>query len=314
MLREGFDVKNISVIVVLRSTESDLLLEQIVGRGLRLMFTEPEFIDAKLQSFREVHRGKTPSNSYDFLFIVEHPRFRRFYDELRRQGYAIGGGDSTAVSATGDVIPVDAIPDRLQSYDLAWPNQFFEEGNIPSLDKIDINQLPIYPTQLEELQKYLGKIAITETHVPTDQKVRTWKLENTYFDYHLYLRQVATNLVTEIDIPILTGKKSEVMELVDNYTTCRLFGKEVDMDLQENYKVLNSAAVFDYVVTTLRKAIVDLLGEISFEVEPMADWPKLSDVPRIRVRESKSVETSKSIYPKLGYSAVGGGFERDFMQ
>lgn len=40
MLREGFDRKNISVIVVLRATEADLLLEQIVGRGLRLMFPE----------------------------------------------------------------------------------------------------------------------------------------------------------------------------------------------------------------------------------------------------------------------------------
>ena len=32
MLREGFDRKNISVIVVLRATEADLLLEQIVGK------------------------------------------------------------------------------------------------------------------------------------------------------------------------------------------------------------------------------------------------------------------------------------------
>ena len=42
MLREGFDRKNISIIVVLRATESDLLLEQIVGRGLRVMFPKTE--------------------------------------------------------------------------------------------------------------------------------------------------------------------------------------------------------------------------------------------------------------------------------
>ena len=43
MLREGFDRKNICIIVVLRATEADLLLEQIVGRGLRLMFPQQEY-------------------------------------------------------------------------------------------------------------------------------------------------------------------------------------------------------------------------------------------------------------------------------
>ena len=38
MLREGFDVNNICVIVPLRSSESSILLEQVVGRGLRLMW------------------------------------------------------------------------------------------------------------------------------------------------------------------------------------------------------------------------------------------------------------------------------------
>ena len=41
MLREGFDVNNICVIVPLRSSESAILLEQTVGRGLRLMWREP---------------------------------------------------------------------------------------------------------------------------------------------------------------------------------------------------------------------------------------------------------------------------------
>jgi type III restriction enzyme len=31
------------------------------------------------------------------------------------------------------------------------------------------------------------------------------------------------------------------------------------------------------------------------------------------MRESKSVETDKSIYPRIGYQIKGGGFERDFM-
>lgn len=37
MLREGFDVNNIAVIVPLRSSQAPILLEQLIGRGLRLM-------------------------------------------------------------------------------------------------------------------------------------------------------------------------------------------------------------------------------------------------------------------------------------
>jgi len=77
MLREGFDKNNICVVVVLRATEADLLLEQIVGRGLRLMFPPykyPELQDAKIDAYNEIRRNKIPSNSLDFLFIVEHPR------------------------------------------------------------------------------------------------------------------------------------------------------------------------------------------------------------------------------------------------
>ena len=39
MLKEGFDVRNVCVLVVLRPSETDLLTEQIIGRGIRLMFT-----------------------------------------------------------------------------------------------------------------------------------------------------------------------------------------------------------------------------------------------------------------------------------
>src|SRR5690606_5911516 len=45
MLREGFDVSNICVIVPLRASGAQILLEQTIGRGLRLMWRDPEFDD-----------------------------------------------------------------------------------------------------------------------------------------------------------------------------------------------------------------------------------------------------------------------------
>lgn len=108
MLREGFDRKNICVTVVLRATEADLLLEQIVGRGLRLMFPKeeyPEIGQAKVEAVEDIKRNKIPSSSFDFLFTVEHPRFRQFYENLRKEGYLIGTGDTSKRPSTGTLSP-----------------------------------------------------------------------------------------------------------------------------------------------------------------------------------------------------------------
>ena len=81
MLREGFDVNNICVIVPLRSSEAPILLEQIVGRGLRLMWRENDYDDIKQENrIKLLQKKQEPSNYLDILSIIEHPRFIEFYD------------------------------------------------------------------------------------------------------------------------------------------------------------------------------------------------------------------------------------------
>lgn len=50
MLREGFDVSNVCVIVPLRSSQAPILLEQVIGRGLRLMWREPDYDEIKAEN------------------------------------------------------------------------------------------------------------------------------------------------------------------------------------------------------------------------------------------------------------------------
>jgi len=314
MLREGFDKTNICVIVVLRATEADLLLEQIVGRGLRQMFPRsryPEFWDAKVEAVEDLRRNRTPSNSLDFLFIVEHPRFRAFYEELRRQGYLIGSGDTSATCSTGDLLPVDAMPERIPRCEIAWPVLVFEQGKLPDLASIDVSSLPPYPGDFEQIRRMLGKIAITDVHVETGAKAKTWKLDNRYFDYNFFLRQAARAVATQGRTALLTGRQAEIAALIDDYVFRYLFGKPIDFTKPENYSVLNFALVFDHVVTQVRRALLQALEGSRYEVRGV--WKRLSDLKRIMVRKSRSVETAKCIYPRQNFSAVGGGFERDFM-
>ena len=314
MLREGFDKNNICVVVVLRATEADLLLEQIVGRGLRLMFppySHPELQDVKTEAFYEIRRNKIPSNSLDFLFVVEHPRFRAFYESLKNEGFIIGGGDTSGTTSTGDLIPVDAIPDRIEDFDIAWPIQVFDEGRMPELSQINISVLRKYPGGFHQLKNSLSRLIIQETHVETGKKTRTWKLDNEYFDYSYFLRQASRAVARRERTSILTAQQARIAELIDDYVSEYCFGVSIDFTRQENYTVLNYTLVFDHIVQSVHQAIVKLIQGYKYEVKGI--WGKLSDVPRIMVSESKSVETDKSIYPRIGFQAKGGGFERDFM-
>lgn len=317
MLREGFDKTNICVTVVLRATEADLLLEQIVGRGLRLMFPEsrhPEFWDAKREAVEDLRRRRMPSNSLDFLFIVEHPRFRAFYDELRQQGYLIGGGDTSGTRSTGDLIPMDAVPSRLHAHDIAWPVQIFEQGSLPDLAHIDVASLPKYPSDFDQLKQMLSKLSISDTHVDTGTRAKTWKLDNQYFDYTFFIRQASHAIATTgKGIHVLTAKQADIAALVDEYASNYLFGQPIDFSIPENYQVLNFTLVFDHVVQHVRRAILTACEQAQYSVRK-GEWCRLSKLQRIMVRESHSVTTDKCIYPRQGYSAIGGGFERDLMK
>jgi len=314
MLREGFDKNNIAVIVVLRATEADLLLEQIVGRGLRLMFPAyayPELQDSKKQAYDEIRLNRTPSNSLDFLFVVEHPRFRVFYESLKQEGYIIGTGDTTKTTSTGDIIPIDAIPERMPYFDIAWPIQIYDEGRLPELSQLNVTALPKYPSNFNQLKQFLSKLSIQETHVETGKKTKSWKLDNEYFDYNFFLMQASRAVAIKGKSSILTAKRADIAGLIDEYVSSFCFGQEIDFSKPENYCVLNYPDVFDHIVNSIRQEIIRLIE--GYKYEPKGIWGSLSEVSRIMVRESKSVETDKSIYPRLGYQPKGGGFERDFM-
>src|SRR2546426_3878664 len=314
MLREGFDVKSICVVVVLRQAKSDILLEQIVGRGLRLMFTEPEYEPSKSQAIADIYSAHKPSNSLDILFVVEHPRFKEFYDHLRLEGYAIGGGKGLDVSAVGDLITVPALPQRIPAFDLGWPLQMYNPRVVPNLSSVDISKLPPFHIGFEEMRKRVGSITISERFAATDEVLGQWKLDTGIFDYAYFLQAVATGLSTDEKNPTLSGKKAEIMGLVDNYVTGRLFGREVDWDLPENYRMLAFSHLFDFVVKTLRQAIGDAMSRVDFYAGPEATWKRVSDAPALLMRESNSVETRKAIYPRMAFAPRGGGFEREFMQ
>lgn len=313
MLREGFDVRNISVAVVLRSSESDILLEQMVGRGLRLMFSSPEFLETKRQALDDLANGRAASSALDFLFIVEHPRFRQFYENLRKEGYPVFQGDSSCVVSAGDLTPVAYDEQRLRAFDLAWPVQFHEEGKIPDPSLIQVATLPQYTMPFAQVRKEFDSILIADRHEPTDSVASTWQLRTDIFDYAFFLREVASQIVTSKENTILSARKAELVALLDDYVSSQLFGEPIDFAQEENYRVLAHIPIFEFVTTHVRKALVDLLGRVVYEPHPDAVWERVSKVQKILVRQKHLVVTTKCIYPMVSPAPKGGGFEARFM-
>lgn len=86
VLREDFDVDNICVIVPLRASRNPVLVEQTIGRGLRLMWREPGYAAIKRGNRERIGRREPPAGTIDVLSIVEHPAFHGAYDQLMAQG------------------------------------------------------------------------------------------------------------------------------------------------------------------------------------------------------------------------------------
>jgi type III restriction enzyme len=317
MLREGFDRKNICVSVVLRATEAELLLEQIVGRGLRLMFQKedyPEIWNLKEESRKEIVDKRAPVSSFDFLFIVEHPKFREFYQRLRQQGYLIPEGDTEKKSVTGDLVKIDAVPEKISKYNLAWPIQIYDQGTFPDLSTIDVSKLPPYSSlsSFEDLRDSLGDISIVEIHFGTGTRGRVWKVEDKYFSYSTFLSEAAKAVSEQGDRTLLSGHLADIASLIDDYVSNYLFGKKVDFNDPRSCRVLKYQNIASQIVNEVRKAILNKLGELRYEETGV--WTRLSDVPSIWLREKASIDSSLCIYPKQGFAAKGGGFEKRFMQ
>lgn len=106
MLREGWDVKNVTTIVPLRkySADSKILAEQTLGRGLRRM-TGPG----------------TPGGVIETVTVIDHPAFAELYrEELEQEGLFPEIMDADKVEPTTVDIFVDAKKD-LNSLEIVLP-------------------------------------------------------------------------------------------------------------------------------------------------------------------------------------------------
>ncbi|MBN8727624.1 MAG: DEAD/DEAH box helicase family protein [Xanthomonadales bacterium] len=332
MLREGFDVNNICVIVPLRSSQASILLEQTIGRGLRLMWRDPGPIqDIKRENRERIDRGDEPESMIDILSIVEHPAFQAFYDELMRDGLAGTIGDDDATSSIGDAITSD-LRDGFERYDFAIPFVVSEADETIERLPIDVATLaPFSGLTRKDLAGLLGK---GDTFTSQDLQSATlfgdYRVDGLVMNvggYNEYLSRLTRRIAQALSQPLPRGNRvSERIAMpyqqvdtaalagaLDDYVRERLFGVAFEPFEDEQWRLLLLQPVVDHVVKVFALAFCNAERPVPTGATEVRHR-LLSEVPSLTVRESASMDVAKCIYRRLGWPARNGGLERAFIE
>jgi len=332
MLREGFDVNNICVIVPLRSSQAQILLEQTIGRGLRLMWRDDEYEGSKRENRERIAAGQEPNSLIDILSIVEHPAFQSFYDDLMREGLAgVTSEAGDATSSIGDLISV-GLREDYQNFDFAIPFILREAEEWLEHQTLDIAALPPFsamdPAQLKAL---LGK---GDMFISQDLQSSTlfgdYRVDGAVMNvegYNDFLSRMTRRISQALSQPLPKGNKiaahlanpylqvntAELTGWLDRYIRGRLFSGEFEPLHDENWRVLLLQPVIDHIAKVIALALIEA------EERPLAGdsevrYRRLSEVAKLTMRESNSLEVSKCIYQRLPYPARNGGLEKALIE
>jgi type III restriction enzyme len=332
MLREGFDVNNICVIVPLRASAAGILLEQTIGRGLRLMWREPAYEDTKRENRALIREGRTPSSMIDILSIVEHPAFIHFYEELIKEGLVGDAGDDKTTSSNGDLISV-GLRDDFERFDFGVPLIMREREEELVEFEIDTSLVPSFTAfSLEQLKRMIGSgekfhsVDVQEKTRFGDYRVHGGVMTAT--GYNDYLGRLTRRITEALSEPLTDSSKKYANQSrfphiqinrailaheIDDYIRTRLFQQDFEPLEDENWRLLLVDQITEHVMKHWAMAILksEETGVVS-DAEVAHRW--LSETPKLPMRESSSLAVSKAIYTRLSYPSRNGGLERAFIE
>ena len=212
MLKEGWDVNNVTTIVGLRPYEKPKILpEQTLGRGLRKMYRE--------------------ENLRERLTVIGTPNFMEFASELEKEGVEI-----KEIDVGEDVIndfyissEVTENEKKLDDHDIEFP--FIIENafrNDELLKTVDPSKFKFKPLEYKELET-IKKIKIVWEYSVSKEISRESEYDKNYsLDAYNILSALAKSILDELKIKKGLGFKivcEKTQELIENY----LFGKNIEL-------------------------------------------------------------------------------------
>ena len=241
MLKEGWDVRNVTTIVGLRaySAKSNILPEQTLGRGLRKMY---------------------PGGVEEYVSVVGTDAFMDFVEliqaegvELKRKPMGEGAGSNTSL-----VIEVDHSNEKkdIETLDIEipvlTPRVYREYESLADLDIKSMSFGPvIYQIFSEEEQR-----EIVFKDITTGEVTHTTILDAAgVADYHSVIGYFAQTVMKELRLvscyDVLYGK-------IKGFVQNSLFNKSVDLESPNTLRNLSELAATKTVIETFKQAINEL--------------------------------------------------------
>ena len=287
MLREGWDVRNVTVVLGLRpfTAQAEILPEQVVGRGLRLM---TQVSPDRTQTLEVLGTR----NLLDFLRV-----------QLEAEGVGVG------ISKEGPPLPVtiEAVREK-KAFDIAIPitkpQLVHNFRKLSELDPLALN--PIFDeADLAEAFRITLKMefATTETEVHQADIAAPWL-------------PIAQELVASITNKVIRAARlsnvfSDLYPLVRTYVAQRCFGSQIDIESDTVRGHLNRLEIQEAIAKYLARAI----GKVTIEKREIefdkANY-RLSDTrPFLWRRNLPPLQATKTIF---NFVASYNAFEREFAE
>jgi type III restriction enzyme len=328
MLREGFDVNNICVIVPLRSSEAPILLEQIVGRGLRLMWRGDDYEEIKAENReRLLVKKQEPSNYFDILSIVEHPAFIQFYKDLVKEGIIAEASEmgNDRGSILGDIIEI-GLKNDYKNYDLFFPIVIQDKEELLVDKDIPVESLqPFTSFSFEQLKKFTKNVGNTfySDEITVHTQFGNYKVEEGVFNaksYNEFLSRLVGAMSADKTgtrkmerFPFMQINSAKLAATIDVYIRTRLFSRDLNPLEDGNWRILMLQDIVNHIVEEISKAVYQMQNNIMVE-DAVVLKRYFSEISTMRIRENYCVPISKSIYNMLPFPSNKGIFEKDFIE
>jgi len=243
MLREGWDVRSVTVVVGLRpfTARAHILPEQAVGRGIRLMEGPDSGVDETVD-------------------IIGNDAFVTFVRELEEEGVTFG--EFTVGEDTGMPETIQVDRSKLE-YDLELPRLspalIRHYRDLAELRADDVAAAELEPPSVHppEVMHYVGRDALTQ-QVVID---RHWRMPIPA-NFEAVLGYYATEIARASGVP---GRTAEIVRPLRNYITTRLFTAEVDADDAALLWRLTEADV----QAVLPRVFAEAIGRLSVKEQPV---------------------------------------------
>ncbi len=286
MLREGWDVRNVTVVLGLRpfTAKAEILPEQVVGRGLRLM--------------TQVSPDRTQT--------LEVLGTRNLLNVLREQLEAEGVGVASTETDPPPPVSIRPVQERLE-YDIAIPiTKPSLKHDHRKLSELDVQSLEPIFDQAELDERF--RIRLKLEFATTETEVHQADISGGLLPVQEFLADVTNRVAAKAG---LTNRFAELYPVTREYIGNRCFGREVELDDDILRSHLARLEVREGIAKYLVRKIAELTVERS-EIEFARQDFHLSETNPFGWRRNlPPLEARKTVF---NFVATYNDFERRFAE